>query len=152
MAVQILLDKSKEGVVLLRYMYRAASIKKTMELILAGINMFWAQLRLHPLQPLHHWPWNYYGHYYIMSFSNVCRFSFSSWGDWQFTNSLSFSLFSTVMWALKMALWFLFHKQCKKMTQTLQYGFSILIGCLHRMTVWSCLFTGLFQRAKIYYF
>lgn len=48
LAVQILLDKSKEGAVLLHYMYRAASINKTIKLILVGINMFWAQLRLKP--------------------------------------------------------------------------------------------------------
>ena len=43
-----------------------------------------------------------------------------------------------------------FHQRCKK-TATNTNGFPILIGYLHRTSIWFSLFIGLFQRAKIHF-
>ena len=50
---------------------------------------------------------------YIGRFSNFCRYFSFSWDDYKFTSCLLFSVFSAMIWALKMPAWF-FDRRSRK--------------------------------------
>ena len=94
----------------------------TIEFTFAGINMFWARLRL--------------------ILARAARLLISLWRGIEKTKTekndnktLWRIFFSPALWENVNKLW---------------NGFSILIGCLDRTIIWFSFFIGLFQRAKMY--
>ena len=80
---------------------------------------------------------------YFRSFSNFCRSS-SSRFRCVFSHDLSFENSSVISLTNE-------SRKGDRGRRANCNGFPFLIGCSHRMTVWSSLFIGLFQQAKIYF-
>ena len=55
--------------------------------------------------------WSYYNRYlHQRRFFDFCRSSSPSWKYWEMTNCLLLSMFTAMIWALKMAAWFLWQR------------------------------------------